>query len=79
MCIRDRVIGIINAIAVIGPRPGSIPIIVPEKQPIITIIKFLNDKAVCNPMSIPSIIPLFLYILRKDHVDKYLTSREEGT
>jgi len=38
------VIGIINAIAVIGPRPGSIPIIVPEKQPIITIIKFFNDK-----------------------------------
>ena len=29
--------GIINAIAVIGPKPGSIPIIVPKKQPTITI------------------------------------------
>ena len=57
--------------AVIGPNPGSIPIIVPAKQPIITIIKFLNDKAVCNPISIPSIIPLFLSILRKDRVSKY--------
>ena len=72
-------IGIINAIAVIGPRPGSIPIIVPEKQPIMTIIKFFNDKAVFNPMSIPSIIPLIQCILKKDHVDKYLVVREEDT
>ena len=42
-------------------------------------INFLNDKAVCNPMSIPSVIPLFLYILKMDHVDKYLIIHEGDT
>ena len=45
------------AIAVIGPRPGSIPMIVPKKQPTITINIFWNVSAVVNPISIPSIIP----------------------
>ena len=31
---------IIKAMAVIGPKPGNIPIIVPAKHPIITIKRF---------------------------------------
>ena len=65
--------------AVIGPKPGSIPIIVPAKQPIITNIKFLIEKAVSNTMSIPSIIPLLQYIVKMDHEDKYLIIREGDT
>ena len=54
---KPYVIGIIKAIAVIGPRPGSIPMIVPKKQPTITINIFWSVNAVVNPISIPSIIP----------------------
>ena len=53
--------------------------IVPEKQPIMTIIKFFNDNAVSKPISIPSIIPLFLCIAKMDHEDKYLVAHEEDT
>jgi hypothetical protein len=46
--------GIIRATAEIGPKPGNIPIKVPEKQPTTT-IKILNGAmAVSKPAKIPS-------------------------
>ena len=75
MCIRDS----IKAIAVIGPNPGSIPIIVPAKHPIITIMIFFIDSAVFKPIRIPSIIQLFLNILKVGHVDKCLINRVKET
>ena len=66
------VIGIINAIAVIGPRPGSIPIIVPAEQPTNTITKFLKFNAVLIPDKIPSIMKLIRSFLEKDLLNKYL-------
>ena len=52
---------------------------VPAKHPIITIKIFFKDRAVFKPINIPSIILLFLDILKMDHVDKCLISRVKET
>jgi hypothetical protein len=46
--------GIIKATAEMGPRPGNIPIKVPEKQPKTTINKLNGMSAVDNPVNTPS-------------------------
>ena len=69
----------IKAIAVMGPKPGNIPMIVPKKQPIITIKMFLNDNAVVKPINIPSIIPLLQWILKKDPLNKFQELHEVNT
>ena len=68
---KPYVIGIIKAIAVIGPSPGSIPMIVPKKQPTITINMFWKVRAVVNPINIPSIIPSLQLIVKMDLLNKY--------
>ena len=46
--------GIIRAMAEIGPSPGNKPINVPTKQPAKTIKRFVGVNAVLSPNSIPS-------------------------
>ena len=46
--------GIMIAMIAIGPRPGSMPMKVPTKQPTVTISKLNGDTAVCRPMKTPS-------------------------
>ena len=62
-----------------GPKPGNIPIIVPKKQPIITIKIFLNDNAVVKPINIPSVIPSLQLILKRDPLNKFQELREANT
>ena len=47
-------IGIIRAMAVIGPKPGNMPMKVPAKQPVMRKSTFSMLKAVCSPVSRPS-------------------------
>ena len=49
------------------------------KHPIISIKIFINDKALFKPINIPSIILLFLNILKMDHVNKCLINRVKET
>jgi hypothetical protein len=46
--------GIINAMALMGPRPGIMPIKVPAIQPKTTQLKLLKVKAVAIPVMMPS-------------------------
>ena len=48
--------GIISAIAEIGPRPGSMPMKVPAKQPTKSIMRLVGVSTVVRPMSMPSIM-----------------------
>ena len=53
--------------------------IVPKKQPTITIRIFLRGRAGGNPISIPLIIPLTLLIVRMDLLNKYQEYHEANT
>ena len=46
--------GIMIAMIDIGPRPGSMPMNVPIRQPPITIRMFCSEKAVDTPRRMPS-------------------------
>jgi hypothetical protein len=48
--------GIMMAMIDIGPRPGSMPMKVPIRQPPITISRLVSEKAVVRPIRKPSII-----------------------
>ena len=59
--------GIISAIAEIGPKPGSMPMKVPAKQPTITIRRLVGVIAVDSPVRIPSIMILVRSRLNSNH------------
>ena len=56
---KAEAIGIMSAIAVIGPKPGNMPINVPAKHPVIKNKMFCKENAVLNPAVMPSNIDEF--------------------
>jgi hypothetical protein len=48
--------GIMMAMIDIGPKPGSMPMNVPIRQPATTISRFCSDNTVVRPRRIPSSI-----------------------
>ena len=53
---RAEAMGIIKAMAVIGPNPGNMPMNVPIMQPITKNERFWMVNAAIRPVTIPSII-----------------------